>query len=1476
MHKSSGSYSAADMVYVDMFVCLQLNAPSSPGLDQSSTGFAGHQELSWYDVERKEWQVDGAARQPTRHTSHHWFGVSATASGGRMWVFNGDPQVTSVQPDELHSSFFQPHIPAWASVACAQPSNQVCFGWHNASTGRTLTQDDLLWDVWTSDVWPSIFCPPASQMILVETDIGIALDQTFAGDVLGIGHTHVPSVSSVFRPGVRGFATIVIQGEATADGTLPQLIIQAGGSIGCFQDDLCYSLTIMSTQVVVENGKEDSHTPVAAAAAVQVWGSKTSLVVSGTEFLSCYSSGDGGCIHAVFSQVNITNSLFVNATSAKSGGAIAAFGCLLSVMNSHFFGCGAGFNGGAVHASAEGSRHFSRVSGLVEIDVIPSAVELHACLFVRCRAGHDGGGVFIVDAVTNLTWSQFAESCGGGNGGGICSHFSSLFVLQNTFHNNTAGRGGGAVYFRATKLDHVPNFNTLLNTHSAQFSSVCGKDIVQGLPGGNRAKLFGNCIASSSWHLKTDMLAIPELFNESIGLPAIEITYRVSIYDIYEQWITSDSNTRIEVSSCAQIPGGTQFLQLDSNVQEEGPKEVHMDAIPQTMVAGKTDITVKLGLLAHYSRLRVEESGFANGTLSLVPARSQEFCFIAHVGEHEIIASKRSLTVQGGRHVCPRGHVLFFTRSRSLLGMREESSLSAEFLGACRKCPEAKYSINPIFSPSGRAPVFDDENSIYDLCLPCPAGATCAGGSRFQRKLAYAVWVETDYLWKLNACPDGYRMLGSGIGEEYELQDCAKCPEGKYILNSSDPLATCNPCPTGAQCNNGRPPVFNAVTGGLEITGVDLSQLHARLAVRQVLASHLGVSPGDVQLTIANLARTARVAAQGRRTRRERALQVVPRSPATQLGGRRRVILQTVTFEVSSMRAADAEAIVNAFESGEWLARAMMTSLFAQGLNASVIVTSVPTISTQSILAEGEVWALGEDGYYRLQSCPPGTLLVNHDGPQACIQCDPETYTISEWFGCSGRVCSKRLCITCPAGLECLNGVATPRTNNSLWVEEHHHWRIASCPPGHLLNRAPADWNGSRAEVYDKCLRCPPNSYSTERAHHNFSSGGPNLNVFGEQSKAGLCLTCPLGGMCDGGSSVIPTKGYWKGSRMLCRVGTEGGQEVREHCRKATSDDANLTRSTLWRRRDDERQWRVVEELYRCLPRMCNEWNVSSGTNCAPGHKGVACATCLQGFAMNKGICVSCNNAQEGAETSKADRTIAEVTTFYVGPIVAGIFVMILWYVLAWRPLCLVSCAWEERVFLCALAFTNFPIISTAKRLFANMCQAKGGGEISSAYLQTLFKILAGFLQVLGSFEITFEVDWPAIFDKMWAIASVFQVDLWSMPNAACFFVDASYFDKLRLQTVLPVVVVAAFGLPSAVAAVLGTCFHGGACNFPNWREITAKFDSSVMLFLFLVYPSISGVVLRALHCRDFGPDGSLLVDDHTGNIAFLYAAKNL
>jgi succinate dehydrogenase hydrophobic anchor subunit len=36
-------------------------------------------------------------------------------------------------------------------------------------------------------------------------------------------------------------------------------------------------------------------------------------------------------------------------------------------------------------------------------------------------------------------------------------------------------------------------------------------------------------------------------------------------------------------------------------------------------------------------------------------------------------------------------------------------------------------------------------------------------------------------------------------------------------------------------------------------------------------------------------------------------------------------------------------------------------------------------------------------------------------------------------------------------------------------------------------------------------------------------------------------------------------------------------------------------------------------------------------------------------------------------------------------------------------------------------------------------------------------------------------------------------------------------------------------------AAILGFVFHGGASEYPNWIQITAKFESSTFLVLFLV-----------------------------------------
>jgi hypothetical protein len=80
----------------------------------------------------------------------------------------------------------------------------------------------------------------------------------------------------------------------------------------------------------------------------------------------------------------------------------------------------------------------------------------------------------------------------------------------------------------------------------------------------------------------------------------------------------------------------------------------------------------------------------------------------------------------------------------------------------------------------------------------------------------------------------------------------------------------------------------------------------------------------------------------------------------------------------------------------------------------------------------------------------------------------------------------------------------------------------------------------------------------------------------------------------------------------------------------------------------------------------------------------------------------------------------------------------------------------------------------------------------------------------------------------------------------------------------MPLVLIAALALPSLIAMGLGLCFFGGIRNYPNYKEIVAKFDSSMMLVLFLIYPSLSATVVRAFSCRNYGVDGRFLADDHT------------
>ena len=124
------------------------------------------------------------------------------------------------------------------------------------------------------------------------------------------------------------------------------------------------------------------------------------------------------------------------------------------------------------------------------------------------------------------------------------------------------------------------------------------------------------------------------------------------------------------------------------------------------------------------------------------------------------------------------------------------------------------------------------------------------------------------------------------------------------------------------------------------------------------------------------------------------------------------------------------------------------------------------------------------------------------------------------------------------------------------------------------------------------------------------------------------------------------------------------------------------------------------------------------------------------------------------------------------------------------------------------------------------------------------------------------------------------------MIGTACTLKDFSFYDKLLAYTIAPFAVTIPLLLPAVV--LIGLCRiwqwrleklavragDGGAdqrtcCCISKdfavkWhRRLKDVLTASPLFFFFLVYPSVSQIVLEALRCDDLGPDGKFLATDY-------------
>jgi hypothetical protein len=176
-------------------------------------------------------------------------------------------------------------------------------------------------------------------------------------------------------------------------------------------------------------------------------------------------------------------------------------------------------------------------------------------------------------------------------------------------------------------------------------------------------------------------------------------------------------------------------------------------------------------------------------------------CTDSATSDKALVVTMRSavldVTFAQGETVCPRGYVLSLDSGPGTIARK----------GACVLCGVGTYSINPLAS--------ETPNGSNPSCIPCPLQAIrrgdCERGGP-EVNFSLGTWIAVSGVYRLIGCPAGYQLVNSVSGSfANQIQGCQQCAATEYILDSTNPAYTCQPCPLFAVCNGSS---FNSTLSG--------------------------------------------------------------------------------------------------------------------------------------------------------------------------------------------------------------------------------------------------------------------------------------------------------------------------------------------------------------------------------------------------------------------------------------------------------------------------------------------------------------------------------------------------------------------------------------------------------------------------------------------------------------------------------------
>lgn len=134
-------------------------------------------------------------------------------------------------------------------------------------------------------------------------------------------------------------------------------------------------------------------------------------------------------------------------------------------------------------------------------------------------------------------------------------------------------------------------------------------------------------------------------------------------------------------------------------------------------------------------------------------------------------------------------------------------------------------------------------------------------------------------------------------------------------------------------------------------------------------------------------------------------------------------------------------------------------------------------------------------------------------------------------------------------------------------------------------------------------------------------------------------------------------------------------------------------------------------------------------------------------------------------------------------------------------------------------------------------------------------KILVGFVQIAAGIALSLDTPWPTIFKEFLSYSfTYFDIVTWA--RIACVY-EVDFYDKHLVSAALPIfiptVLATLYLLPRAVSKVL----HGSSVKYSHALEdARLRYVKLVVVTMFILYPSVSGMMFKLYDCEDI--DGVL------------------